>query len=65
MMGQNEFFGVYANSQLVTSSIALLCTFLLYRVLVFFGIQRFIWHPALFETAAFIIAWFLVLKFFG
>ena len=64
MMGESEFFGVYLNSELVTSIIALFLTFLLYRLLVFFGLHRRVWHQALFETALFVILWGVVLAFF-
>ncbi len=62
-MSDIELFGVYVNSEFVTSLLALILTFALHRILVFFGLNRRVWHQALFETAAFVIVWGLMLDF--
>ena len=64
MMGENDIFGVYLNAELVTSMIALVLTFGVHRVLVFFGLHRRVWHRPLFETALFIILWSVVMTFY-
>ena len=62
-MAEIEIFGVYLNSELVTSLSALILTFLVHRVLVFLKLHRYIWHRPLFETALFIVLWAVVLTF--
>lgn len=62
-MSDTEIFGVYLNSEFVTSVIALLLTFALHRILVACGLSRHMWHQALFETALFLIVWGVVLQF--
>lgn len=62
-MGESEFFGVYLNAELVTSAIALVLNFLLHRILLRIGVHRRLWHPAVFETASFIVLWGVVLAF--
>jgi hypothetical protein len=57
MNADTEIFGVLLNAELITSAIALALTFVLHRGLVFLGLHRLIWHPALFETALFVILW--------
>ncbi len=62
-MGETEFFGIYLNSELVTSLVALILTFVVHRLLVLSGLHRRVWHQALFDTALFIILWGVVLNF--
>jgi hypothetical protein len=62
-MSDTEIFGVYVNSEFITSLFALILTFALHRILVFFGLNRRVWHQALFETALFVIIWGAVLDF--
>jgi hypothetical protein len=57
MIADTEIFGVLLNVELITSVLALVLTFALHRMLVFFGLHRRIWHPALFETSLFVILW--------
>jgi len=63
MRGEIEFFGVYLNSELVTSLIALILTFAVHRLLVLSGLHRRVWHQALFDTALYVILWGSVLHF--
>ncbi|WP_283744725.1 DUF1656 domain-containing protein [Sideroxydans sp. CL21] len=62
-MSDAEIFGIYLNSEFVTSVIALILTFALHRIVVLFGLNRRVWHQALFETALFVIIWGVVLNF--
>ena len=64
MMGETEILGVYLNSELITSLIALILTFAVHRLLVLVGLNRWFWHQALFETALFVTLWGVVLNFF-
>ncbi len=62
-MSDTELFGVYLNSEFITSIIALILTFALHRIVVLFGLNRRVWHQALFETALFVIIWGIVMLF--
>ena len=62
-MSETEILGVYVNSEFITSLVALILTFALHRILVSFGLNRRVWHQALFETAIFVVVWGLVLDF--
>lgn len=49
--------GVFVSAALVSALIALVLGFVLRRLLAFVGAYRFIWHPALFDAALFVILW--------
>lgn len=57
MNGELDIDGVFLSSVLVSAVIALAASFLLRRVLSKVGAYRFVWHPALFDTALFVILW--------
>jgi hypothetical protein len=57
MIGEVNVSGVFLSSVLVSAVIALVASFLLRRVLAKVGAYRFVWHPALFDTALFVILW--------
>ncbi|WP_454717273.1 DUF1656 domain-containing protein [Caulobacter segnis] len=57
MTGELNIDGVFLSSVLVSAVIALAASFLLRRVLSKVGAYRFVWHPALFDTALFVILW--------
>lgn len=57
MTGELNIDGVFLSSVLVSAVIALAASFLLRRVLSKIGAYRFVWHPALFDTALFVILW--------
>jgi hypothetical protein len=57
MIGEVNVSGVFMSSVLVSAVIALVASFLLRRVLSKVGAYRFVWHPALFDTALFVILW--------
>jgi hypothetical protein len=57
MIGEVNVSGVFLSSVLVSAVIALVASFLLRRVLSKVGAYRFVWHPALFDTALFVILW--------
>jgi hypothetical protein len=60
MTGEIDLNGVFLSSVLVSALIALAASFVLRRVLAWIGAYRFVWHPALFDTAVFVILWAVV-----
>ncbi|ENZ82622.1 MULTISPECIES: DUF1656 domain-containing protein [Caulobacter] len=57
MTGEIDLNGVFLSSVLVSALIALAASFVLRRLLSWVGAYRFVWHPALFDTAVFVILW--------
>ncbi len=57
MTGEFDIGGVFLSSVLVTALIALGLNFVLRRLLAWAGAYRFVWHPALLDTALFFILW--------
>ena len=57
MIGEFDLDGVFVSSVLVSAAAALAAVFVLRRVLAWLGAYRFVWHPALFDTALFVILW--------
>lgn len=55
MMGELSLYGLYIPWLLVLCLVALAFSRLLSRVLARCGLYRFVWHPALFDTAMFIL----------
>jgi protein AaeX len=60
MTGESDINGVFISAVLVSALIALGLSFLIRRLLALVGAYRFIWHPALFDTALFVILWAVV-----
>ena len=60
MIGEFAIDGVFLSSVLVSAVIALAASFVLRRALSKVGAYRFVWHPALFDTALFVILWAVV-----
>jgi len=60
MIGELDIDGVFLSSVLVSAVIALAISFPLRRLLAKVGAYRFVWHPALFDTALFVILWAVV-----
>ena len=57
MTGEIDLNGVFLSSVLVSALIALAASFVLRRLRSWVGAYRFVWHPALFDTAVFVILW--------
>ena len=57
MTGELNIDGVFLSSVLVSAVLALAASFVVRRVLSWAGAYRFVWHPALFDTALFVILW--------
>lgn len=60
MIGESSIGGVFLSSVLISALIALGLSFLIRRLLALIGAYRFVWHPALFDTALFVILWAVV-----
>lgn len=64
MIGEFNLYGIYVPWLLLLGLISIVCTRLIGYVLVRIGFYRFVWHPALFDFALFIIvlgAWTFLL----
>jgi len=57
MSGELDLSGVFVSSVLVSALIALVAAVVVRRLLAWTGVYRFIWHPALFDAAVFVILW--------
>lgn len=55
MIGEISIAGVFLPPLLLCAGIALVLNILLRRALAAFGFYRFVWHPALFDLALFVI----------
>lgn len=62
MIAEFAFDGVFVSSALVSAVVALAAAFVLRRVLARVNAYRLVWHPALFDTALFVIVWALVMR---
>jgi len=54
--------GVFLSSALISAVMALAIAFVVRRLLSWIGAYRFVWHPALFDAALFVIAWAVVIR---
>ena len=57
MIAEFDISGILISSVLVSALAALVLGVVLRRLLVWTGAYRVVWHPALFDTAAFFILW--------
>ena len=55
MIGEVSFYGVYIPWLLLLALLSLVITRLISRILGQAGFYRFVWHPALFDSALFVI----------
>jgi len=60
MIGELNIDGVFIAPLVVWSLVALGVNLVLRRVLMRLGLYRMVWHPALFDTALFVILWAFV-----
>jgi protein AaeX len=60
MIGELNFDGVFVAPLAVWAVVALGVNLMLRQVLIRAGLYRVVWHPALFDTALFVILWALV-----
>ena len=57
MIAEYNLGGVLISSLLVSALIAVAVSFLVRRILMLAGLYRFVWHPALLDSALFVIIW--------
>lgn len=57
MIHELSFSGVFFSSGIATAIAALVATFAISRVLIWLGIYRRLWHPALVDACLFVILW--------
>lgn len=55
MIGELNIHGVFVPALLVWALVALVASVLLRRVLRRLGFYRWVWHPALFDVAVFVV----------
>jgi len=60
MIGEASFYGIYMPWLMVLATVALFLAWLLRRLLAVLGVYRWIWHPALFDTAVYVLILFLL-----
>jgi hypothetical protein len=61
MIGELDVQGVFLSSVLVSALLAFGAAFVTRRLLRLLGAYRLVWHPALFDTALFVILWAMVI----
>ena len=55
MIGEFSLYGLYVPWILVLCLVSLACSRVFSRLMARLGLYRFVWHPALFDAALFII----------
>jgi len=55
MIKEVDLFGIYLPPMMAYAAAAALVWFVLSRSLSFIGFYRFVWHPALFNTALYVL----------
>ncbi len=60
MIGELNIDGVFVAPLAVWAVVALGVNLMLRQVLIRVGLYRVVWHPALFDTALFVLLWALV-----
>ena len=57
MIAEINLGGVFVSSVLISALAAFAVSLVVRRLLAWSGAYRFVWHPALFDTALFVILW--------
>ena len=63
MIGELDIDGIFLSPVLVSAVIALAASIVVRRLLAAGGVYRVVWHPALFDTALFVVLWATVAAF--
>lgn len=63
MIGELDVNGVFLSPVLVSAVLAYVASLVVRRLLSLAGAYRAVWHPALFDTALFVILWAVVAAF--
>ncbi len=58
MIGEASLFGLYLPWVMVLAACALPATWAVRRMLAFAGVYRWVWHPALFDMALYLLVLF-------
>jgi hypothetical protein len=57
VIGEFDVYGVFLSPVLVSAVLAYAASLAVRRLLSLVGAYRVVWHPALFDTALFVILW--------
>lgn len=57
MIAEYNFAGIYLASAPATAAMALLVALAVHRLLAAARFYRWVWHPALFDAALFVVIW--------
>jgi len=60
MIGELSFYGLYMPWLLLLCGVALLAQWFARRLLGALGLYRWVWHPALFDTALYVLLLYLL-----
>ncbi len=60
MIGEASFYGLYVPWLMLLCGVALGVQWLVHRALGAIGFYRWVWHPALFDTALYVLLLYLV-----
>jgi protein AaeX len=63
VIGEFDLYGVFLSPVLISALIALAVGVVVRRLLALVGLYRFVWHPALFDAALFVIVWAITAAF--
>ncbi|MGQ2995047.1 DUF1656 domain-containing protein [Variovorax sp.] len=64
-MIETSFHGVYLPGLMLLAGGALACSWALRRLLSLAGVYRWVWHPALFDLAVYVLLLFALARFTG
>ncbi|SFO76737.1 MULTISPECIES: DUF1656 domain-containing protein [unclassified Variovorax] len=64
-MIETSFHGVYLPGLMLLNGGALACSWALRRLLSLAGVYRWVWHPALFDLAVYVLLLFALARFTG
>jgi hypothetical protein len=55
MIGEASFYGLYLPWLMLLCGVALAAQWVVHRLLGALGVYRWVWHPALFDTALYVL----------
>ncbi|WPB56397.1 DUF1656 domain-containing protein [Xylophilus sp. GOD-11R] len=62
MIGEASFYGLYLPWLMLLAGGALLASWVLRRLLATAGVYRWVWHPALFDIALYVLVLYLLVR---
>lgn len=62
MIGEASFYGLYLPWLMLLAGGALLASWVLRRLLAVAGVYRWVWHPALFDIALYVLVLYLLVR---